>query len=104
VLGLFVAIFWRLVLAILAAALAFTLAKPPNSVRPGVRALLLIPGAGFAAAGVFLVLSAIPAAREQGLTLVSSIATAAFLAGLAVEELVGRELRRLLGLEGAAGP
>jgi hypothetical protein len=99
-----VPIFWRLALAILAATLAFTLAKPPNTVRFGVRAMLLVLAAAFAAAGILLVLDAIPSAQDMGLTAVSAIATAAFIAGLAIEELIGRDLRRLLGLEGAAAP
>lgn len=83
----------------LAAAFAFVLAKAAY-------ASLAARAAGFAVAAasailaVLLVLRATPFPLRAVFAAVSSLATIVFIAGLAVEKLIGDDVRRLLRLQG----
>jgi hypothetical protein len=60
-----------------------------------VRALLALP---FFGATLWLVVASVPYPRDPGMPTLSIVATAVFVCGLAVEELVGADVRRLLGI------
>jgi hypothetical protein len=50
------------------------------------------------AAALWIVLATIPHPRDSGMPTFSIVASAVLIAGLAVEELIGSEVRRLLGI------
>jgi hypothetical protein len=86
--------FARLGIATILASLVFLAIRTPCRsliARVGVWAL----GAALAAVTLMLVLSAIPFPRSIGLLSADVVASATFIAGFAVESLIGEEVRRL---------
>jgi len=59
-----------------------------------VRALLALPLLGGA---LWLVVVSIPYPHDPGMPTLSIVATAVFISGLAIEELIGADVRRLFG-------
>jgi hypothetical protein len=94
----FAGTFGRLVAATVAAAFTIALLKSSRTNRQLWIARVIL--AAFLAAGAILIVRyALPYPSDAGMPTFSIVASAAFIAGLAVEELIGTDIRKLLGIK-----